>query len=473
MNRLVSRVVVLGLLAGSAWLGCKGGKEGTETRVRLVHASPDLPKSDVDVVGISSELFSAVEYGGTTDYRAIAPGTFEFVLRASALGGVSPALVTSEPIEIAEGASITLVAAGFLLSDEPDDSLRVLAFDDAFAAPAEGARARFVHAISNAGPLLLEVGDDGDAELGPVERFAATPPEGFELAAGAPVHVSLLAGTPPVPVGGFTVPQLEQGETYYLVATGVGALDELRGPALIVSGDAGTVEFIEQDPRVYLLHASPDAPALDVFAGDEEVADDLAFGELSGPIPLAPGSVELDFFVHEAGAARPAGAPAAAAVTGELSAGDTYLLVATGFVGEGRSPAFELVTVEDEFRPFNPLLARLRALHASPGTTTLTLGAVTEGGRVLPLPGLGALAYLQASAPEGAELPPLELRMGLVPIGESETAAKFEIDSQAGLRAIGVIAGVRAPSGSEPPLQMILVDTSQSPWTAAPLVNER
>jgi hypothetical protein len=47
-----------------------------------------------------------------------------------------------------------------------------------------------------------------------------------------------------------------------------------------------------------------------------------------------------------------------------------------------------------------------------------------------------------------------------------------ELDLTPALQAIGVVVGVQAPTGTEPPLQLILVDTSASPWTATPLANQ-
>ena len=83
---------------------------------------------------------------------------------------------------------------------------------------------------------------------------------------------------------------------------------------------------------VYVLHTSPDAPAVDVYVGgsDTELVDNLSFGELSPPVQVPPAAYTLDVRVWDGGAV------AATVATPELVAGERYLAVASGFVAATR-----------------------------------------------------------------------------------------------------------------------------------------
>lgn len=47
---------------------------------------------------------------------------------------------------------------------------------------------------------------------------------------------------------------------------------------------------------IRVFHASPDAPAVDVYANDDLIASDLAFGEVSDFVAVPPGRYTLEIF---------------------------------------------------------------------------------------------------------------------------------------------------------------------------------
>jgi hypothetical protein len=205
---------------------------------------------------------------------------------------------------------------------------------------------------------------------------------------------------------------------------------------------------------VFALHGSPDAPAVDIFAGTTELVDNLSFGELSSSIQVPPGAYDLDFRAHDNG-------PVAATVTTPaLSAGQRYLAVATGFLGD--TPAFTVVPLADEFNlsTANPLV---RVLHASPDAPTVDVGVVDGG--FTAVPGLTNLAYEQASAGPGVTVPAASLTLGLAPTGTTTPAATFDVTPTTGLRAFAVAAGSLLGTGES--FRLILVNTSVFPWVAA------
>jgi hypothetical protein len=128
----------------------------------------------------------------------------------------------------------------------------------------------------------------------------------------------------------FTTPALPEGAELYVIATGLVA-ENPRAPdafTLLAVAETGSIGFIAQNPTVYALHGSPDAPPVDIRVGEALLVQDLAFAELSAPIQVAPGSYDLDFYPT---GATP-GVPAASVTTPRVEAGQQYLLIATGFL---------------------------------------------------------------------------------------------------------------------------------------------
>ena len=142
-------------------------------------------------------------------------------------------------------------------------------------------------------------------EVSGLARFADTGAEGVALPAGKALAVGIAVGG--ARVTAFTTPKLPDGANVLVIATGLlGKLARERdGFALLAVGPNGSIGFVKQDPRVYALHASPDAPRVDAFVGNAEIVDNLGFGELSKPIQVQPGSYTIDFFAHAAGSDAP------------------------------------------------------------------------------------------------------------------------------------------------------------------------
>src|SRR5215472_7306937 len=231
------------------------------------------------------------------------------------------------------------------------------------------ARVRVVHAGSDAPTVGIDVGNDSpnNPEIPSLARFADTGPDGAALPSGQSLQLGIDANGQAVTA--FTTPALPDGADLFVIATGLlGALPrDGSGFGLLVVGPSGSVGFIRQNPVVYALHASPDAPAVDVYAGNTELITNLSFGQISAPLQVPPNTYMLDFFGHSSTAGRPAGMPATTQSTGALAAGNRYLAVATGFLAPKTStePHFQLDAYEDDFS-IDSANARVRIVHASP-----------------------------------------------------------------------------------------------------------
>lgn len=324
---------------------------------------------------------------------------------------------------------------------------------------------RVVHASADAPTVGIDVGADDPSkpEIASLARFADTGAAGVPLPAGQKLQVGIAAGGQTVTT--FTTPELPAGGEILVIATGLlGKLPrEAQGFSLLAVGPDGAIGFVKQNPGVYALHASPDAPAVDLFAGDVELADDLRFGKLSGSIQVPPGACNLDFFAHAQGGERPQGSPAASVTTPSLAAGEQYLAIATGFLANG-GPKFQLTAFQEGFALDDAANARIRVIHASPDAPAVDVGVAGQSSITPVVPNL---AFPDATDAPGLSLTPGTTPIGITPAGQSSTiVARFDVSKTPGLRAFAVAAG--ALDGSKgAPFRLLLVDTTKTPWASA------
>jgi hypothetical protein len=274
--------------------------------------------------------------------------------------------------------------------------------------------------------------------------------------------VGIWAGSPLARVTAFTTPALPADTSLFLIATGlVGrAARETDGFSLLAVGPDGSIGFIRQNPVVYALHASADAPAVDIVVsgGGPELVGDLAFGQLSAPVQVPPAAYQLD--VQAAGS----GTTAATVPTPSLSAGERYLAVASGFLSPAAGEeGFQLLAYRDGFE-LEMTAPLLRVVHASPDAPAVDVGVVDGGFQ--PLAPFSNLGFAEASVESGSETPAGLLRIGVAATGTSTTVAEFDVTTAMGLRAFAVAAGALSPDAGDEGFGLVVVDTATSPWTA-------
>ncbi len=433
--------------------------------VRVVHASPDAPAVDIYANGGSTPLITDLEYGESSPYLEVVEGSYDFQIRAAGSSSMSAPAFETGPLALSDGSRVTAVAAGLLGSSNQTDAFRVLPLVEDFEMPAAGnAIVRIVHASADAPTVAIDVGNDGTPEIENFGRFADTGMTGVELPAGEPLQIGIWAGEPLGRVTAFTTPALPEGAEIFVVATGLlGELPrEADGFSLLAVGPAGSIGFIQQNPTVFALHGSPDAPGVDIFAGDAMLVENLSFGELSSAIQVPPGMYDLDFYAAGTGP----GTPAASAKTPALEAGHRYLAIAGGFLaGEDADTSFQLLPVVDELA-VDANNARIGVIHASPDAPAVDISTVS--GSMLDTPLLvGGLEFPDSVGGAGLMVPPANLTIGIAASGSRSPVATFDIATSAGLRAFAVAAGALAPGEMEEPFRLILVITSEWPWMAA------
>ena len=141
--------------------------------------------------------------------------------------------------------------------------------------------------------------------------------------------------------------------------------------ALVIFAPAASAQT---ENRVRVMHASPDAPNVDIFVNGQAVLTDVPFFAYSDPLVLPDGTYQV--------AIAPTGAGTDNAVfVGDLTVagGQNLTVAAMNFVED-----FEVYAYEEDVSPVPAGLARVRIIHASPnapavdiklaGTDTVVVG---------------------------------------------------------------------------------------------------
>lgn len=441
-----------------------GGPQPGATAFRVVHAAPNAPAVDVYVAGDDSPLITNLAYRETSRYIEVDPGTYDLQVRAAGDDASAPPVFSTGPLTFAESERVTAVAAG-LIDGTGDQAFRVVPFTEDFADPDSGnAVVRIVHASPDAPAIAVDVDDDASAEITDLARYEATAASGVQIPADNAVQIGILAGDPLERVTAFTTPSLAEDAELFVIATGL-LSEQPRdedGFALLAVGPDGTVDFIEQNPVVYAMHASPDAPPVDIYSGEMLLVSNLAFGQLSTAVQVPPGTYTLDFV---AAGTTPA-TPAASLETPDLEAGERYLTIAAGFLDSTGTEGFRLISVPAQFDDEDTGNARLGIVHASPDAPAVDIGTATNGTMDSPVL-VEDLGYGDVAADEGLQVPPSSLTVGVAPSGESATVAEFDLVTTAGLRGFVVAAGALSPTAGQEPFRLFLVTTSTTPWEIA------
>jgi hypothetical protein len=127
----------------------------------------------------------------------------------------------------------------------------------------------------------------------------------------------------------------------------------------------------DNQARVRVIHASPDAPAVDIWVNGEVALSNVPFAAISDYLALDGGSYNVQ--VSPAGATEPIVIDADV----ELTAGTDYSVAAVGTL-DSIEP---LVLVDNNSEPA-PGKAHVRFVHASPDAPAVDI-AVANGGPVL------------------------------------------------------------------------------------------
>jgi hypothetical protein len=146
----------------------------------------------------------------------------------------------------------------------------------------------------------------------------------------------------------------------------------LIASAILLTGFA-TAFAGGKDARVRVVHASPDAPSVDVLVDDSLRAfEGTAFEQYTDYAALPAGTYNVKVVPSGAG-------PGSAVIEADLSLfyNRDYTVVAVNLLDR-----IEALVLEDTNRPLSPKDSRVRFLHASPDAPPVDV-AVSDGGPIL------------------------------------------------------------------------------------------
>ncbi|MFO1540065.1 MAG: DUF4397 domain-containing protein [Chloroflexota bacterium] len=316
--------------------------DGGTAMIRVLHASPDAPAVDVWVDG--EPVYTNIPFGVATPYIGADAGAHQVQVVAA---GADPAdgAVIDATIELAADTMTTVAVTHNL------EAIEAQVIADAPAPVADAVQVRIGHLSADTPPV--DIAPDGGDEI--VQALAyptvtdyLTIPEGqldVELrpAGAADGWVALNPGGV----------LLANGHSYSIFAIGSHAEGTVR---LLTVIDA---VLPPPTAEVRVLHASPDAPAVDVYVDGGGVLTGVGFGAISDYLAVAPGEHEIQVY--------------AAGADPSLEETEAVLDVRTGFEEGTRSTVVAGNVLEkiqawvyrDDTATL-PAKAKVRVIHLSP-----------------------------------------------------------------------------------------------------------
>jgi len=317
-----------------------------EARLQAVHASPDAPAVDITAAGGDTVLFDGVSYG---DAGTVTVPAGEYTVEIRGDTDTNDGDVVAEfDVTLEGGTAYTAFAAGYLTAgDDPGDEpfgLLVTTASGRGAAPEpepSDGRVRVAHMSPNAPNVDVYV--DGnrvleDVPFGAVSGYLPVPATEHDVTITA-------AGDPDTEV--FSGVVTVAADTDYTVA----AIGELGDRAdqpfepLVLEDDNSEVG--SDHSRLRVVHASPDAPAVDVTAagGEAVLFDGVAYGQ-SGYVEVAAN----DYTVQIRGDTDGNDGEVVADFDVSLNGGTVYTAFASGYLTPDDEPSdtgFDLLVAQD------------------------------------------------------------------------------------------------------------------------------
>jgi hypothetical protein len=331
-------------------------------KIRFVHASPDAPAVDIKLnSGDGPTVFSNTAFKGITDYASVDAGSYTFVVTAT---GSTDEVVRFNPISVTAGNVYTVVAHGTLSSaDDYDFGVRVFIdndegtqYVDLTIAETTTSLLRVVHTSYDA--PSVDVWVDGEVAISDL-AYGMSSGYATVNSGSRQVQVTPSGSSSPVVIDA----NLDLSEnTDYTVF----AIDELASIMPLVSTDMR--ETNSSMAKVRFLHASPDAPAVDIKlnSGDgPAVFSNKAFGDLTDYAEVDGGS--YTFVVTPTGA----GSEVVVFEPATLVDGNVYTVVAHGTLDNSDDYPFAVRVFVDNgegmsYVDLTPATSNVLVVHASP-----------------------------------------------------------------------------------------------------------
>lgn len=445
-NKLFSILAAALLLAGCSSdsndrqpTGSTAGSGSAD--ITVIHASSDAP--DVDVI-VNGAVFTSDLAFGQVRSSTILPGTLTVQVDGIVPGG-NATVIGPVDLPLGDGEKLTIIAANDVAAIEP-----ILIQESRAAVAASDVRVRVVHTAPAAPMVDVYVTAPGAdlATEAPTGTFSYGDILGpLTIPAGAYQIRVAVAGDPTAVVYDSAEVALEGGSDLTILAIPDTGAASAPISLLVVNGVLAT-EILDASATaaVRVVHASPDAPNVDVIASDNfaaPVVSDLGYTLQSGQLDLPAGAINVKVV--------PSGEDTPVVIDADLSlvAGESYRVYATGLLAD----IAPLVLVDD-LRAI-ATEARLRIIHASPSAGPVDVYLVAPGTDISTV--AAALTDVPFRAESGyLSVAPGDYDVVVTPAGSDLPAiGPVTISLDAG----GIYtAAARDEFGSGTPLGLILLD---------------
>jgi len=421
--------------------------------VQVLHASPDAPAVDVLVDG--AVVLEDVDYKVGSGRLVLGEGRHSIAIEGILPGGNAP-VIGPVDLDFAGEMIYTIAAVGDAAGIEP-----VVVSQPRTPVAAGSARVHILHAAASAPEVDVYVTAPGDSLTGiaPTGTFAFRGTIGpAEIAAGNyRIRVTPAGDQDTVVFDSGTV-TLAEGRDLFLAAV-PNTVDQstvfrLASPIslAVLTGD-GSLEILDAatPARLRVVHASPDAPAVDVVVNDGfalPLVQDLAFADIAGPVAVVP-----DDFNIKVTAADNAGAIVIDADV-SLVAGQAYDVLAVGPLA-----TIEPLVLNDDPRSVS-LFAKVRIVHASPTARDVDIYVTAPGTDITSVEPVLVSIPFKANT-DFLELPAGTYDVTVTPAGSKTAAIGPATLSFSNGDVLTVIA--RDAVGGGAPLDVILTSDSFPP----------
>ena len=431
----------------------------TAPQLQALHASPDAPAVNILVNG--AEALTDVDFGAGSGFLPVVEST-QVQVEAIIPGG--NAIVIDETLDLEFSTDYTVIATG----DVGDPIFALVLSNPSGELITPGSfRAQVVHAAPDAPP---------------VDVFVTTP--GADLTASASVNASALSfqdstARVEVAAGDYQIRVTLAGDPATVVFDSgtitLGADADLLIAAIENTGPGTTpIQLVVLDGTVssplldtntpataVAVHASPDAPAVDILADDQAtpandalaLAVDYAFTEFC-EIPAVPAPTDYTLSV------TPTGDPATVALSFDLSvvpAAEVTAIVSGLLTG---MPGIQEIALENDTRAVITE-TKLRIVHGSPSTGNVDLYLLPDGTDLNDAATTPTVGNVPFTADTGiVSVAPGVYDVYVTPAGDKTTVAIEVQDlALAGGDVLDIIARDPRTDGSEGPLpQLIVID---------------
>lgn len=421
--------------------------------LQVLHASSDAPAVNVIVNG--NDLLSGVDYTQGSARLQLDPGTISVQVDGITPGGD---VTVIGPVDLTLDADTVYTVAA--VGKVGDGSIEAVVLNQPRTSVAPGsARAFVLHGASDAPAVDVYVTTPG-ADLtatAPLGSFSYKESLGpVEVAAGDyQIRVTLAGDATAVVYDSGTI-ALNDGDDLLLTAVN-NTSDQntnmtVASPiSLAVLTGAGSTEILDisTPARLRVVHASADAPNVDVIANDTvTLVSDLAFPDATPIVPVDPATYNVKVTA--------AGNASAVVIEADLTldAGVTYDVLAVNELA-----AIEPLVLTDDYRPVITE-AKVRIIHASPTAQDVDIYVTEQGADI------ANLDPTLAGVPFKANTGFLSLAAGAYDVTVTAAGSKMPAIGPApiAINAGGIYTAIaRDAEGGGTPLDLILLDDFLNP----------